>query len=150
MPRASYILVQSCNPSIPRTSPEPIMRQTLRRSCAACAKAKHSCDLCTPRCSRCAKRNIDCLYANEPWRPAPASTEGHNGKALRLGGGSGSSVSYRFGYLDPFDSYPPTRLPREHVQRLIYNCMSVVSQCRRHALMYTFSPPQNCIPVLSS
>jgi hypothetical protein len=24
--------------------------------------------------------------------------------------------------LDPFDSYPPTRLPRTHAQRLIYHC----------------------------
>lgn len=42
------------------------MRMTLRRSCAACAKAKHSCDLRTPQCTRCVKRKSSCVYANEP------------------------------------------------------------------------------------
>lgn len=87
------------------------MRQTLRRSCAACAKSKHSCDLGTPRCSRCIKRRTQCLYANEPLTaPAPSDR-------------SGTLTHYKFGSFDPFDSYPQTRLPRQHVQRLIHSCM---------------------------
>ncbi|EAW12050.1 Zn(II)2Cys6 transcription factor domain-containing protein [Aspergillus clavatus NRRL 1] len=52
------------------------MRQTLRRSCAACAKAKHSCDLRTPRCSRCLKRQVPCLYANEPLTASTSTIDG--------------------------------------------------------------------------
>ncbi|KAK4234394.1 hypothetical protein C8A03DRAFT_47259 [Achaetomium macrosporum] len=88
------------------------MRHTLRRSCSACAKSKHSCDLGTPRCSRCIKRGIQCLYANEP---LTAVSPGVDKSAL-----SGSLSRYRFASLDPFDSYPPTRLHRDHVQRLIH------------------------------
>lgn len=53
------------------------MRMTLRRSCAACAKAKHSCDLQTPKCSRCTKRNTSCVYVNEPL----TATAGQNGRS---------------------------------------------------------------------
>lgn len=95
------------------------MRHTLRRSCAACARSKHSCDLGTPRCSRCIKRKVQCVYANEPLTAAPAvsdpSIESINANASAL-------ATYRFASVDPFDSYPPTRLPRDHVQRLIHSC----------------------------
>ena len=95
------------------------MRQTLRRSCAACAKSKAKCDLGSPQCSRCIKRHIQCAYANEPLTATLTSAERKAGQpsthlqSLSIG---------RFGSLDPFDSYPPTRLPREHVQRLIHAC----------------------------
>lgn len=95
------------------------MRPTLRRSCAACAKYKHSCDLRTPRCSRCIKRNVPCVYANQPLTAPPAALNHDAGSLVPANGLS----EYRFGSLDPFDSYPPTRLPREHVQRLVYSCM---------------------------
>lgn len=113
------------------------MRQTLRRSCAGCAKSKHSCDLRLPRCSRCVRRKVPCLYANEPWTAtAPAATgsgsrsgfgdyQYNNGAASERhleGPGTLTTGYNRFGSLDPFDSYPPTRLPREHVQRLIHGC----------------------------
>ncbi|KAL3476174.1 hypothetical protein BJX99DRAFT_228328 [Aspergillus californicus] len=95
------------------------MRPTLRRSCAACAKFKHSCDLRTPRCSRCIKRNVLCLYANEPLTaPAPSKPEGGS---PRNDNELSSLTTYNFGSLDPFESYPPTRLPRDHVQRLIHS-----------------------------
>ncbi|KAL2162893.1 hypothetical protein VTH06DRAFT_6729 [Thermothelomyces fergusii] len=64
------------------------MRRTLRRSCESCARAKQSCDLGTPCCSHCAKRNLK---------------------------------------FDPFESYPPTRLPREHVQRLIHSFLHKIA-----------------------
>ncbi|SPO00304.1 uncharacterized protein DNG_03149 [Cephalotrichum gorgonifer] len=81
------------------------MRQTLRRSCSACARSKHSCDLRTPRCSRCIKRKVECLYANEPLTAAvPAAPD-----------------------RDPFESYPQTRLPREHVQRLIHSFLHKIA-----------------------
>lgn len=96
------------------------MRQTLRRSCAACAKSKHSCDLRIPRCSRCIKRQVQCVYANEPWT-APAAPGRDDGGSLTPLEGPGTLTSYRFGSLDPFDSYPQTRLPRERVQRLIHS-----------------------------
>ncbi|KAJ5975472.1 hypothetical protein N7481_009179 [Penicillium waksmanii] len=35
--------------------------------------------------------------------------------------GAVSLSGYTFGSIDPFDSYPPTRLPREQIQRLIYS-----------------------------
>ncbi|KAL2833077.1 hypothetical protein BJY01DRAFT_225623 [Aspergillus pseudoustus] len=106
------------------------MRRTLRRSCAACAKFKHSCDLRTPRCSRCIKRNVLCVYANEPLTAvvtAPAvpgyEDPGSIGRLERSPGLAG----YRFGLLDPFDSYPSTRLPREHVQRLIHSFLHKIA-----------------------
>ncbi|KAB8224099.1 hypothetical protein BDV33DRAFT_199836 [Aspergillus novoparasiticus] len=97
------------------------MRQTLRRSCTACAKSKHSCDLRTPRCSRCIKRDVQCNYANEPLTALPAAPGWGDGGSSRPLEGSGTLTAYRFGSLDPFDSYPQTRLPRERVQRLIYS-----------------------------
>lgn len=100
------------------------MRQTLRRSCAACARSKHSCDLRTPRCSRCLKRNVQCLYANEPLTASPVSSD-HPGReeawASRPSSSPSALTTYRFGSLDPFDSYPQTRLPRAQVQRLIHS-----------------------------
>ncbi|GAB1318349.1 hypothetical protein MFIFM68171_08559 [Madurella fahalii] len=95
------------------------MRHTLRRSCAACARSKHSCDLSTPRCSRCIKRKVQCVYVNEPLTAAPAAS-GESGI-------SGPLVSYRFSSVDPFESYPPTRLPREHVQRLIHSFLHKIA-----------------------
>ncbi|RMZ46129.1 hypothetical protein AFCA_003248 [Aspergillus flavus] len=97
------------------------MRQTLRRSCTACAKSKHSCDLRTPRCSRCVKRDVPCNYANEPLTALPAAPGWGDGGSSRPLETSGTLTAYRFGSLDPFDSYPQTRLPRERVQRLIYS-----------------------------
>ncbi|EQB54849.1 hypothetical protein CGLO_05258 [Colletotrichum gloeosporioides Cg-14] len=109
------------------------MRQTLRRSCDTCAKSKHSCDLRTPRCSRCVKRKILCVYANEPLTapppppPTPAAPGPDATGAARHHHGSGALTSYRIGSLDPFDSYPQTRLPREHVQRLIHSFLHKIA-----------------------
>ncbi|KAK2001002.1 hypothetical protein LX36DRAFT_602190, partial [Colletotrichum falcatum] len=122
------------------------MRQTLRRSCAACARSKHGCDLRTPRCSRCVKRKVPCVYANEPLTAAPASSgsaaPGDGGAASASASpppppsssssgagrdGSGALTNYRFGSLDPFDSYPQTRLPREQVQRLIHSFLHKIA-----------------------
>ncbi|KAJ6013471.1 hypothetical protein N7540_008062 [Penicillium herquei] len=102
------------------------MRQTLRRSCAACSKSKISCDLRTPRCSRCTKRQIQCDYANQPWAApvAPGSEKNALTKPVDL---SGSLSDCRFGSPDPFDSYPQTRLPREQVQRLIYSFLHKIA-----------------------
>lgn len=110
------------------------MRQTLRRSCTACAKSKHSCDLRTPRCSRCVKRDVPCNYANEPLTALPAAPGWGDGGSSRPLKTSGTLTAYRFGSLDPFDSYPQTRLPRERVQRLIYSCTYVFILCRRSKL----------------
>lgn len=106
------------------------MRQTLRRACAACARNKHSCDRRTPRCSRCIKRNVHCTYANEPLTlaataasaaaPRPGPTE-HHGLEHSLDHGALTNY-HGLGSLDPFDSYPPTRLPRPRVERLIHSC----------------------------
>jgi hypothetical protein len=107
---------------IPRSQHQPArsllsseMRRTLRRSCAACAKSKHSCDLGTPRCSRCTKRKVQCVYANEPLTAALSPSD--------ESAPSGPLAAYRFPPVDPFESYPSTRLPRAHVQRLIHSCM---------------------------
>ncbi|KAF3480343.1 uncharacterized protein GIQ15_05690 [Arthroderma uncinatum] len=46
-------------------------------------------------------------------------------------GSIGSTIDgpfcYMFGSLDPFESYPQTRLPREHVQRLIHSFLSKIA-----------------------
>ncbi|RHZ49504.1 Zn(II)2Cys6 transcription factor [Aspergillus thermomutatus] len=97
------------------------MRQTLRRSCAACAKSKLSCDLRIPRCSRCTKRDVLCVYANEPWTAQPPAAPGRGeGRSAKPAHGLVTLTDSQFGILDPFESYPPTKLPREHVQRLIH------------------------------
>ncbi|KAK7414961.1 hypothetical protein QQX98_006286 [Neonectria punicea] len=124
------------------------MRATLRRSCDACAKAKHRCDLRTPRCSRCSKRKASCVYANAPLTSSPdaedASCESSASstpaaRSEEAVGGRDVSVVSRFSdnsvalvnpadaSFDPFDSYPPTRLPRIHVQRLIHNFLSNIA-----------------------
>lgn len=144
------------------------MRASLRRSCDGCAKAKHACDLRTPRCSRCVKRQAKCVYANQPLTlsssasvtpspsldtPAqpsePATSPATTSSTVTAGSWSpvskpedelslvvtSSQVTPTYAddsimlpksanaSLDPFDSYPPTRLPRTHAQRLIYHCM---------------------------
>ncbi|KAG9736486.1 hypothetical protein KCU73_g10233, partial [Aureobasidium melanogenum] len=100
------------------------MRRTLRRSCAACARSKYSCDRRTPTCSRCIKRRIQCEYANEPLTAPPTT--------LRSDAAPSSIVlllpdTSRFSSLDPFDSYPQTRLDRQHVQRLIHSFLTKIA-----------------------
>ncbi|KAK3906374.1 hypothetical protein C8A05DRAFT_29735 [Staphylotrichum tortipilum] len=98
------------------------MRRTLRRSCAACARSKHSCDLGTPSCSRCLKRRVQCVYANEPLTAtaAPAATD-----LARLS--PTLAAGSHFASVDPFESYPQTRLPRDHVQRLIHSFLHKIA-----------------------
>ncbi|KAF5680077.1 hypothetical protein FHETE_621 [Fusarium heterosporum] len=121
------------------------MRTSLRRSCNACAKAKHSCDLGTPKCSRCVKRKVTCTYANAPLSSSISSTSppepSARGRSIdkseaRRPSLKSRDVSYgdSMGLLkppdtsfDPFDSYPSTRLPRVHVQRLIQHFLSNIS-----------------------
>ncbi|PMD59819.1 uncharacterized protein K444DRAFT_401091 [Hyaloscypha bicolor E] len=123
------------------------MRKTLRRSCAACAKAKHSCDLRTPKCSRCVKRNCDCVYANEPLTStrAPIADHGNISHASHasmvrswplLLSRSGRSVSsdasdmsmfFEAHIFDPFGSYPPTNLPHLRVQGLMQHFLSKIA-----------------------
>ena len=87
------------------------------QQCSECAKSKHSCDLRTPRCSRCIKRRAECVYANEPLTAPEPNVQPSSDASL-------ARSSYRFSSLDPFDSYPQTRLSRDHVQRLIHSCKS--------------------------
>lgn len=120
------------------------MRRTLRRSCAACAKAKHSCDLQTPKCSRCVKRNCSCFYANEPLnstsprcintgdrfqaslstKSLPLTDLGRRKRSRENVSQDLSDISMFFEahLLDPFDSYPSTSLPRLRVQGLMQHC----------------------------
>lgn len=66
-----------------------------------------------------------CEYANEPLSAPvlPATgTQGTVGHATGHPGSSGPLTEYTFGALDPFESYPQTRLSRDHVQRLIHSC----------------------------
>ncbi|KAF7555152.1 hypothetical protein G7Z17_g2349 [Cylindrodendrum hubeiense] len=122
------------------------MRTTLRRSCDACAKAKHGCDLRTPRCSRCIKRKTSCVYTNEPLTSSSSpESSGNNTPAVRddeqlasltlrerritpeISESSAWVMNTTDASFDPFDSYPPTRLPRVHVQRLIYHFLSSIA-----------------------
>jgi hypothetical protein len=108
------------------------MRRTLRRSCAACAKAKLRCDLQTPRCSRCAARNYaSCVYANQPLvsetinsRKRQSSSPLRNSLKTEHTSLELSTFSAVIGArdLDPFDTYPATSLPRSRVQSLIHHC----------------------------
>lgn len=124
------------------------MRLTLRRSCDACAKAKSRCDLQTPTCSRCTKRNVNCVFQNEPLTAHSTTATSHIAKPKNttsltkastpgitqsllarrvgnrtvVGGASPFPVFIGAGFPDPFDSYPQTRLPRIRVQGLIHHC----------------------------
>lgn len=126
------------------------MRTTLRRSCNACAKAKLGCDLRVPQCSRCVKRKSKCVYANSPLNTplgvngSSAGTKGHSSSHVaaknesealsvasqeremvsRPSENPGLLINPATASFDPFDSYPSTRLPRLHVQRLIHRCKS--------------------------
>ncbi|KAK7953442.1 hypothetical protein PG988_014136 [Apiospora saccharicola] len=128
------------------------MRRTLRRSCEACAKSKLSCDLRTPQCSRCLKRKANCSYANEPLSSSPESQSPESLDSPSRGGHDWAvthevpmlavrnetpespiseqlivSLPTSITSLDPFDSFPRTRLPRQHVQRLIYHFLSKIA-----------------------
>ncbi|TFB05932.1 hypothetical protein CCMA1212_001362 [Trichoderma ghanense] len=127
------------------------MRTTLRRSCNACAKAKLGCDLRIPQCSRCIKRNSSCVYANKPLNSpldlhsSSAEASGYSPPAATNGGElfpllpRDGEPATRYpenpawtrnpatASFDPFDSYPPTRLPRLHVQRLIHRFLSSIA-----------------------
>jgi hypothetical protein len=115
------------------------MRKTLRRSCAACAKAKHSCDLRTPKCSRCVKRNCRCDYANEPLTATHVSLGALSNGSHPYQASSGPlllsrsevsvspdpsdmSMFFEAHLFDPFESYPSTNLPRLRVQGLMQHC----------------------------
>lgn len=109
------------------------MRQTLRRSCDACAKSKLGCDLRTPRCSRCMKKDNFCVYANQPLTLSPDELPatptkdfiGFEGHGAQLTRSHSQLVNQPIGgSFDPFDSYPRTRLARTHVERLIQHCES--------------------------
>lgn len=126
------------------------MRHTLRRSCAACANSKHSCDLRTPRCSRCLKRNVQCTYANAPLNTAPPASGRENDGLVSYSTASGPLTSYRFGSLDPFQSYPQTRLPREHVQRLMHSCTYDFPPSYQPQLAYQASSSQDRVSILSA
>ncbi|KAK4195978.1 hypothetical protein QBC40DRAFT_210408 [Triangularia verruculosa] len=102
------------------------MRHTLRRSCSACAKSKHSCDLGTPRCSRCIKRKVQCSYANEPLTGPPRGPSSITAPPLSQNT-TIVPLGTRFASVDPFESYPQTRLPREHVQRLIHSFLHKIA-----------------------
>jgi hypothetical protein len=38
----------------------------LRKACVNCTKSKRKCVIGLPKCSRCSKRNLECVYENEP------------------------------------------------------------------------------------
>ncbi|KAK2595459.1 hypothetical protein QQS21_006799 [Conoideocrella luteorostrata] len=119
------------------------MPTTLRRSCDSCARAKHRCDLQVPRCSRCLRRKVACVYANQPSSAlrdfsdittvAPydhGMSDTHTSTTLTAT--TESAVPIRLfetvdASLDPFDSYPTTKIPRTHVQRLIYHFLNSVA-----------------------
>lgn len=117
------------------------MRLTLRRSCDGCAKAKSRCDLQTPTCSRCMKRNVNCIFQNEPLTSTVSVPKNTNSltkasppvttQSLLLEsrvenritvGVSPFPIPVGAGFPDPFDSYPQTSLPRIRVQGLIHHC----------------------------
>jgi hypothetical protein len=112
------------------------MSKTLRRSCAACAKAKHRCDLQTPQCTRCVKRNCNCTYANEPLTSRNSADDdsqiklqiGHRSKPYTapalFDGATGNvhAMSFEVHLFDPFDSYPAVSLPRLRVQAFMQHC----------------------------
>lgn len=63
------------------------------------------------------------MYANEPLTWLPEAAKWDLGEIKTLSEGLSSTLThYRPGSLDPFDSYPPTRLARAHTQRLIHTC----------------------------
>lgn len=116
------------------------MRQTLRRSCDACARSKLRCDLQLPQCSRCQKRSpskLICVYANAPLSSSLV-VEGTetSGRQTLVHDTAVGNASPRGAILlmdpgaaafDPFDSHPQTRLPRVYVQRLIHHCKFMAS-----------------------
>ncbi|KAH9866761.1 hypothetical protein J1614_008454 [Plenodomus biglobosus] len=112
------------------------MRLTLRRSCDACAKSKLSCDLRTPQCSRCTKKNTVCVYANQPLTSLLPGTQifDHSETSPKLS--SLHNSVERFSILltnsidssvDPFNSYPRTKLARIQEQRLIQHFLSNIA-----------------------
>lgn len=108
------------------------MRKTLRRSCDTCAKSKLSCDLRTPQCTRCIKKKSTCVYANQPLTSSLSESTPTLRNSPEIDGSivrppTNPMILFNTSGLqsfDPFESYPQTRLPRAHVQRLIQHCES--------------------------
>lgn len=141
----------------------PMMRTTLRRSCDLCAKSKLRCDLLLPQCSRCQKKSPHqtiCLYANTPLSSVLTETDSTCFAKSSLGFYKAAEQPIEQPQLtlsnpgteifDPFDSYPQTRLPRAHVQRLIQHCMSSSNQTHFINDLMRSSSIHDCLPVLSA
>lgn len=120
------------------------MRKTLRRSCDACARSKLRCDLLLPQCSRCRKSTRACIYANEPLSSLTEGTVSTSTSSSPEPNGTDVRFSPKVSMLnnnpgiqsfDPFNTYPQTRLPRAHVQRLIQHC-----RCSSLPRSYVLSP----------
>ncbi|KAF2844844.1 hypothetical protein T440DRAFT_409339 [Plenodomus tracheiphilus IPT5] len=112
------------------------MRLTLRRSCDACAKSKLSCDLRTPQCSRCTKKNTLCVYANQPLTSSPPNARAFDRPETSpevsslwspLKQSSAVLLNTIDASVDPFNSYPRTNLARVHEQRLIQHFLSKIA-----------------------
>jgi hypothetical protein len=115
------------------------MRKTLRRSCDTCSKSKLRCDLRTPKCSRCSKKAITCVYANEPLsslltEDTVTSFSGSllRSKSLEVEALTPPKISHLnpgIQSFDPFDTCPRTRLPQAQVQQLIQHC-GFIYECK--------------------
>ena len=71
---------------------------TRQKSCNACVRGKRRCDKRTPRCSRCAAKNLDCIYQKMP--PSAAA----DAVPVAMSAASASASSSTMSEVPDFDS----------------------------------------------
>ncbi|KAJ5584278.1 uncharacterized protein N7459_004078 [Penicillium hispanicum] len=75
-----------------------------RKSCEACKTAKRRCDLAIPICSRCAQRNVSCIY---PGRQTPGAADFYLASSQMDVADTWAPFRTNPPYTDVYDLYAP-------------------------------------------
>lgn len=57
---------------------------TLRKACTNCTNSKRKCVIQKPKCVRCSRKNLDCVYSLDPLKAPPTEYEKHRQFGFKL------------------------------------------------------------------